>query len=107
MAEKNLKGFKRFKLLAASGSYLAKAYRVALAPVLTATRPEESARPPDDHRGRILDDAAHLMRLWRRRVNLLASHGLPVLQEPLDYLYASSGDSNPTASGERAAWGWS
>jgi len=45
MTEKNPKGLKRFKLLAASGSYLSKAYRVALAAVLTATRPEVSERP--------------------------------------------------------------
>ena len=105
MTEKNPKGLKRFKLFAASGSYLSKAYRVALAAVLTATRPEVSARAPDDHRGRILDDAAHLMRLWRRRVNLLASHGLPALQDPERYVQAVNCPPVGVATNHRRIWG--
>lgn len=88
MSETNLKGIKHFRLTDVSGSYLSKAYRTALSPLLASTRPADPSRSSGDHRGRILADVAHLMRLWRRRVNLLAAHGWTPVREPLAYLYA-------------------
>lgn len=89
MDEKKPKEIKRFKLLDVSGSYLSKAYRVALAPLLAVTRPAlEQAEA--DQRQRILSDAVHLVHFWRHRLNLLAAHGWSPVQEPLDYLYAAN-----------------
>jgi hypothetical protein len=91
MAEKRTVKIRKMRLLTVSGSYVAKACRLALSPLLAATRPEISTEARDwDHETRIKSDYEHLIRLWRGRINELMAHRWRALPNIQKYIFAAN-----------------
>lgn len=91
MAEKQTVKIRKMRLLSVSGSYASKACRIALSPLLAATRPEISEEARNwDHELRIKSDYEHLIRLWRARANELAAHRFRGIRNVQDYVYAAN-----------------
>lgn len=91
MAEKHTVKIRKMRLLNVSGSYVAKACRIALSSLLAATRPEvpEEART-GDHAARIKADYEHLIKLWRGRLNELAAHRWRAMPDLAKYVFAAN-----------------
>lgn len=91
MPEKQPIKVRKFRVLGVSGSYVSKACRIALSPLVAATHLDRTPEDLEtDDEERIKADFHHLQKVWRTRVNRLASFGWSPVQDQRDYLYAAN-----------------